>query len=216
MKQSWEKQESEPVMWFDRFARYYLTQGSGRKLIDAYRTFRRERSTSADRASLKVPRAWSSAARKWFWVERAECFDAHERERLLENRFAAMRELTEQHITVYKYIIVKLIRQLPNVAWGSLTDPSRFVSLLNRVVTTQRLLYTQPLGFEEPPKRGECEVPRQEAARTEDLKCYDDPAFYAEVLKVWQQHVEPPDGTTTESEDDSENGTRNRLQGKTR
>lgn len=72
VEQVWEREEGEPGNWYARFEVYRLL-GPGRTLEAAYREI----------GGLGRPgHAWRKAAVRWRWRERAEAWDASERERV--------------------------------------------------------------------------------------------------------------------------------------
>lgn len=78
----WQRQEGEPVLWFDRFTRYFLVLGPARNLARAYQTFLSIENprllTGEDEdgpTEIITPGTWSKAADDYDWVRRAEAYD---------------------------------------------------------------------------------------------------------------------------------------------
>lgn len=67
----WDRQEGEPVNWFERFESY-RKMGPQRTLLGCVNKERQNRATS------NIPGAWRDAAEKWRWKARAEAWDAEQ------------------------------------------------------------------------------------------------------------------------------------------
>ena len=77
----WQRMEDEPWLWFTRFTNYFLPQGPGRSLFQAYQLMivtERPEVAAARKAAKKEPASitiWSRYATKFNWRERAKAFD---------------------------------------------------------------------------------------------------------------------------------------------
>ena len=82
----WDKQISEPNIWYDRFHRY-LMLGAARSVLESYNEELRKQAERAYKGkyvpALCAPGGWWPLIRKWRWKERAEAWDAEQR-RLFE------------------------------------------------------------------------------------------------------------------------------------
>ncbi len=82
----WERQEGEPLNWFNRFKRF---RGLGPKRT-VLAALEQERATiKALKSTQKaiVPGSWKAACIKWQWVERALAFDEWKVEKLVQDMF---------------------------------------------------------------------------------------------------------------------------------
>lgn len=75
----WERRADEPNVWFDRFETYRL-QGAGRSIYGAYTDWRERSGANSAQRRGGVPRSWREAAKRYNWAERAEAFDAYQRQ----------------------------------------------------------------------------------------------------------------------------------------
>lgn len=76
---AWAKREDEPVAWYYKFSRFYLTLGPNRSFYKAYRTYlsieEPERYKDEDASSGSTPSDWSTAAEQYEWLVRAMEYD---------------------------------------------------------------------------------------------------------------------------------------------
>ncbi|HIP95827.1 MAG TPA: hypothetical protein EYH32_01285 [Anaerolineae bacterium] len=82
----WERQRDEqgnlePARWFYRFDTFYRPLGPERSLLAAYNAWLAQRGVKRRNS---VPRSWQRAAEKWRWKQRAEAWDAWQRQKRLE------------------------------------------------------------------------------------------------------------------------------------
>lgn len=95
----WERQAYEPRKWHSRFKRYMLL-GEGRSYVRAYQQERLEQTEDpVERHKIsnrvQAPGAWKRKAQAWWWIKRAERWDAAQRrqdEREWEQRARQLRE----------------------------------------------------------------------------------------------------------------------------
>jgi hypothetical protein len=77
----WDRQRDsagnlEPSLWYSRFLAFRL-MGPGRSLLGCVN---QEREQKGEKRRNSVPGAWFRACEKWRWRERAEAWDAHQRQ----------------------------------------------------------------------------------------------------------------------------------------
>lgn len=90
----WERMPGEPNLWFDRFFKYYLKQGSKRSLVEAFRRFKGAEGDVQHWTQVN-PR-WANMRHQWNWKVRAEAYDEHERMMDHTKWEARRKELREQ------------------------------------------------------------------------------------------------------------------------
>jgi hypothetical protein len=76
MRDEWEQQPGESSRWYARFEAYRLA-GPGRALLPIYNA---ERHAAGKGRVSRLPGAWNDAAARWCWKQRADAYDAYERE----------------------------------------------------------------------------------------------------------------------------------------
>jgi hypothetical protein len=69
-REVWERLPKEPVLWFERFAKYRDTPTNERTFVDVYRT------VAGKPKAKNTPGTWRKAIVRFKWKERAECWDA--------------------------------------------------------------------------------------------------------------------------------------------
>lgn len=75
--QLWERQESEPNLWYERFMLYFML-GPSRSLRQAIL-----QETKGDKErQISVPQSWWDAYKTWNWKERAEAYDEYRRKQV--------------------------------------------------------------------------------------------------------------------------------------
>jgi hypothetical protein len=108
---SWDRLADEPNLWFSRFERYRLA-GPDRSLRAAHNA---EKADKGKKRQRSIPGAWSRAAARWNWRERAEAWDEHER---VQSRVAHAREIEEmnsRHIQEAQALQNKAIQRLKSL-----------------------------------------------------------------------------------------------------
>ena len=97
---SWDRQRSddgelEPIRWFGRFTRHYLSQGTERSLLAAYNGWRIEKHS---KASTGTPLCWQKNAERWHWKQRAEAWDEEERRKRTKIEDEERQDMYHRHI----------------------------------------------------------------------------------------------------------------------
>lgn len=106
---AWAREKGEPNLWYGRFEVFRLL-GPGRSLDGAYRAEERGRGGEGEQGreakgskgkhKKRPSRHWYAAAKRWRWVERAEAWDAAERDKLraaeADRRFDARQRRLDQ------------------------------------------------------------------------------------------------------------------------
>lgn len=131
---AWERLPGEPIRWYARFSRYFLSQEmSSRSLIAAYRAWRiAEGPTGRPFKHDTPPDRWMEMASAWHWVERAARRDVVELERqrrqdesekqaMLARQRAAGRKLQELAIR-------RLIEIEANLSLLNATEARKYLS----------------------------------------------------------------------------------------
>lgn len=109
----WQRLPDETAIWFARFDAYRLI-GPNRSIDECYR-----RVSGLHRLSGKRPgQAWYNAAEKWRWQERADAWDAVERERLQAIEATRRFDAREERLGV----IAEMMRMVQGVI--ATADPS--------------------------------------------------------------------------------------------
>lgn len=103
MADSWNRQrnedgELEPMLWFSRFEQFYRPLGPERSIHRAYNEWRRIE--KASKPSTATPLAWSGAAKRWSWKERAEAWDKAQMLRRWEAEQQAIDTMTKRHLQI--------------------------------------------------------------------------------------------------------------------
>lgn len=90
--------ELEPMLWFSRLDQFYRPLGPERSIHRAYNDWRR---IEKDREpSSMTPLAWSGAAKRWNWKERAEAWDRAQMLRRWETEQEAIDAMTKRHLRI--------------------------------------------------------------------------------------------------------------------
>lgn len=92
--QLWDRQEDEPMRWYERFERFRLA-GPQRSLLGTYKGEGAEKGREGQ--NQKTPRTWNEAAEQWQWRVRAEAWDMAELERRRDDEEARYRESLDRH-----------------------------------------------------------------------------------------------------------------------
>ena len=102
----------EPLMWYDRFTRFRL-MGVARSVRQVYAEVRETRGKS--KRFKNVPGAWNRAVEIWQWRQRAEAWDAYQRERMEERWHERRDTLQEQEWAMAQRLIerAELMLQWP-------------------------------------------------------------------------------------------------------
>jgi hypothetical protein len=104
----WESSPGEPARWYARFERFRLA-GPGRSILA---TFNAERADKGLTKRACVPGAWTEAARRWRWRERAEAWDEDERRKARQNHAAKIHEMNERHAQEARGLQAKAVERL--------------------------------------------------------------------------------------------------------
>jgi hypothetical protein len=73
----WDREPNEPAMWYGRFTAYRM-MGTERTMLGAYNAWR---ATKGRKPTTTYTDTWQKRAKEFRWKERAEAWDAAERER---------------------------------------------------------------------------------------------------------------------------------------
>jgi len=84
----WDQQAEEPTLWYERF--WVWLHDPRRSMLGVYNG---ERVKAGKGKAESPPGAWTKAAEKWKWSERAQAWDDNEHERLEEEWEARRKEL---------------------------------------------------------------------------------------------------------------------------
>src|SRR6516165_7624450 len=140
----WERQPGEPNRWFSRFECYRLA-GPGRSLQGAVNA---EKAQEGKKRHVNIPGAWSRAAIRWRWRQRAEAWDEHERQKARETHAREIAEMNARHIQEAKALQAKAIERLKSL---ELTDVSASdtVRYLTEATKLERTARGEPESIEE-------------------------------------------------------------------
>jgi hypothetical protein len=108
---SWDRQAEEPNLWFSRFERYRLA-GPGRSLRAVINV---EQADKGEKRHRSIPGAWSRAATRWQWRERAEAWDEHERQQACAAHAREVEEMNSRHIQEAQALQNKAIQRLKSL-----------------------------------------------------------------------------------------------------
>src|SRR6516165_6938733 len=107
----WDRQDGEPNLWFARFESYRLA-GPGRSVAG---TWMGEGARKGKRRQGGIPGAWSRAAARWRWKQRAEAWDEHERQKAREAHAQGVAEMNQRHIQEAMALQAKGIERLKSL-----------------------------------------------------------------------------------------------------
>jgi len=107
-RRPWHRRPKEPNTWYDRFVTYYLTTPATRRTVDAAY---RQSSAKASRAK-QASGAWYRNSQRWQWAERAEAYDADQRDSLLRAIEEERLEDRRRRIDVMKAVRTRLVQAL--------------------------------------------------------------------------------------------------------
>jgi len=99
----WDRQEGEPVLWYDRFDRF-RAMGPTRSLRGLYADEsgkgKEGQDGTRETVPINAPTSWREAAVEWRWRERAEAFDLAEIEKRRAGQEKAMEQLHREGLGV--------------------------------------------------------------------------------------------------------------------
>ncbi len=122
----WDRLEGEPILWFDRFDKYYRVQGPGRSLRAAYNLWQKDKGAKPGR----VGSAWQKAFADWDWQERAEAYDMHCRQERLRAEEKERAKMLKEHIAMARSM------------WGfGLTELKRMLEEKTELNPTEARIY---------------------------------------------------------------------------
>jgi hypothetical protein len=122
-RQTWDRIQEEPNLWYQRFESFRLL-GPGRSILAVFNQWRLAKSRKVAR---NFPKSWRRAADLWRWRERAEAWDEHIRKRAAsEAESERLRILSSGYALQHKRIevldeLAKLLHEELN------TDDKRWV-----------------------------------------------------------------------------------------
>lgn len=113
--QPWERQRNaggkpEPMLWYDRFDKFYRPLGPERSLLAAYNLWKQERARARKiefKPSQAPSRSWFDNARRWRWQERAEVWDEEQRQKRLKKETAEIEEARQQRIGAFRTLLAR-------------------------------------------------------------------------------------------------------------
>ena len=119
MRKPWHRRPKEPNVWYDRFVNHYLTIPATRRSIDAAFRSAQAPTSKAKQAS----GAWYRSAKAWSWIQRAEAYDADQRQKLLAAYEEERLEDRRRRLDVMKAARAKLVQALKSLdptaaGWG--------------------------------------------------------------------------------------------------
>jgi hypothetical protein len=122
--QPWEQQAGEPNRWYARFELYRLA-GPTRSLLGTVNAEREQRGANRSRS---VPQAWATNAKRWRWRERAELWDAFERQQTRLAHANDIEEMTRRHLQEARALQSTAIQRLKSLDLDKLSpaDVLRF------------------------------------------------------------------------------------------
>lgn len=103
IRPAWERQKGEPKLWYDRFHEF-CHAGPDRSLRGLYRQYRLRKAPEGATVpkSVNPPASWRKKAAEWLWRERADLFDANQREKRAAEWARRRDELREQEWTTHR------------------------------------------------------------------------------------------------------------------
>jgi len=110
VKKAWDRIDGEPQMWFSRFEKFYLVLGTERSLHAAYQNWRVKKSTVELNGNGKIDGisgSWQKASKNWKWKDRAEVWDAEQREQRLKEEEELRLEMRKRRRTLLGGFIAK-------------------------------------------------------------------------------------------------------------
>jgi hypothetical protein len=140
----WERQPGENTRWYSRFEQFRLA-GAGRSLLGAVNA---ERIKQGKERQDAIPGAWSRAAAKWHWRERAEAWDELERQKARETHAKEVDEMNRRHIQVSKALQNKAVQRLTSLKAEELTTLELLRYLLD-AAKLERTAHGEPEKVEE-------------------------------------------------------------------
>jgi hypothetical protein len=93
----WDRIEGEPILWFDRFDKYYRILGPERNLQAAYDLYK---GGGGSKKKGRVTAAWKKALVDWNWQKRAEAYDMHVRNERLRAEEKERAKMLKDHISM--------------------------------------------------------------------------------------------------------------------
>ena len=107
----WEREPGENTRWYSRFEQFRLA-GAGRSLLGAVNA---DRIRQGMKRQDQIPGAWSRAAAKWRWRERAEAWDEFERQKAREMHSKEVEEMNRRHVQISKALQNKAAQRLTSL-----------------------------------------------------------------------------------------------------
>ena len=125
----WDRREGEPAMWFSRFDELFRPQGPERTLLGAYNAWRVEADKGVAKSSAK---SWEKNCKAWAWRDRAEAWDAAQRERRLVEEETERKKRREERRAILQGIKAKVATKIQSLQVDDLTanDLFRLVGLM--------------------------------------------------------------------------------------
>jgi hypothetical protein len=134
--EQWERQTGEPNIWFARFESYRLA-GPSRSIHGVLRS---EKGAKGNKRRQSIPGAWSRAATRWRWRERAEAWDELERHKAREAHAQGIAEMNQRHVQESQALQSKAVQRLKTLELDDLsaTDVVRFLVEASKLERTAR------------------------------------------------------------------------------
>lgn len=130
----WNNQPNEPMVWFERFDKFYRPLGAERSLLSAYRAWKKvEKSQKTAQKSeivrnspkksdekppklpTSVPPTWREAAVRWRWESRAAAWDKAQAAERRQAELQAIQKSRDQRISLLNVTFNKALTALGGV-----------------------------------------------------------------------------------------------------
>lgn len=115
----WERQDNEPTLWFGRFQRF-LAMGPERSVLGLYNQWRQEKAHESKPAS-SPPSAWTNAAKKWNWRQRASAYDLTQLKQEFADLEARVLERRKRRLELQDKLLERLNTALENIKTDDLS-----------------------------------------------------------------------------------------------
>lgn len=139
----WERQPGEPNRWYARFEAYRLA-GPSRSLLGSVNADRQGRG----KKSRSIPQAWAANARRWRWQERAEAWDAFQRQQTRLAHFQEVQEMNRRHLQEAKALQSTAIQRLKSLNLD-LLSPADVLRFCIESAKLERTALGEPQTIEE-------------------------------------------------------------------
>ncbi len=114
---TWERQENEPVLWFQRFQRF-LAMGPDRSVLAFYNHWRQEKAKKSKAKFTPAnspPSAWTKAAQRYNWRQRASAYDLHQLKQEFADLEARVLERRKKRLELQDKLMEKIEKALSDL-----------------------------------------------------------------------------------------------------